>query len=147
MIDSCYNAAETICPAPNMPPHRSKASRKQAYKRGLRAERLACWLLRIKGYKILEQRYKNSFGEVDIIALRGPILALVEVKARHSVRECLESITPTKQQKQIKAAKALLAYPGKLAPYITNDLAIRFDVICVVPWRLPHHLTNAWQEG
>ena len=122
-------------------------SRKKAYKRGLRAEGLARFTLKLKGYEILAERYKNAFGEVDIIAKKHNTLALVEVKARSSFRECMESITPDKQARQIKAAKSLLAYPGELSPHIHSNLDIRFDMICVVPWHFPKHLTNAWQEG
>lgn len=130
-----------------MSPHRSTESRKEAYKRGLRAERLARWLLKLKGYKILAERYKNAFGEVDIIAGKENLIALVEVKARPSYRECMESITVQKQARQIKAAKSLMAYPGGLAPHIKPDTQFRFDLICIVPKRLPRHIENAWQES
>lgn len=129
-----------------MAPHRSTQSRQDAYRRGLRAEKIARILLILKGYKIIAERYQNSFGEIDILALKGDTLALVEVKARSNLRDCLESITPVKQARQIKAAKSLLAYPGTLAPFTRNpNLSIRFDVICIVPWKVPVHLISAWQ--
>ena len=130
-----------------MPPPRTTESRKQAYRRGLRAEWIARQILKLKGYQVIAERYKNAFGEIDIIARQGEFLVLVEVKARPTLRECLECITPAMQGKKIKAAKSLLAYPGELAPYMDDpNLTVRFDMICIVPWRIPKHITNAWQE-
>ena len=129
-----------------MPPPRSSESRKKAYRRGLRAERIAKWLLTVKGYKVVAERYHNTFGEIDLIARKGEFLVLVEVKARPNLRECLEAITPMMQGKKIKAAKALLAYPGALGQHMKDaDLTVRFDVICITPWRIPKHICNAWQ--
>ncbi len=121
--------------------------RKNAYKFGLRAEKTAVLLLKIKGYRVIAERYQNAFGEVDILALKGGVLAFVEVKARRSFRECAESITPAKQQRQIKAAKSLLAYPGSFARWFNPaEVQVRFDVVMIVPWRLPRHMVNAFGE-
>lgn len=121
--------------------------RQKSYLLGLRAEKIARLALLLKGYKIISERYQNAFGEIDIIAKKGDVLALVEVKARKTFRECAESITPLKQQKQIKAAKALLAYPGTLAAHVQyQNVQVRFDVIMIVPYRLPRHMTNAFGE-
>ena len=122
--------------------------RKSAYKFGLRAEKVAVWLLKIKGYRVIAERYQNAFGEVDILAVKGEVLAFVEVKARQSFRECAESITPAKQQRQIKAAKSLLAYPGIYAGHFNSaNVQVRFDVMMIVPWRLPRHMINAFGEN
>lgn len=126
----------------------STEKRKEAHKRGLKAEKTAVRWLRMKGYQILAERYKNAFGEVDILAKKGNVLALVEVKARKTYRECAESITPAKQQRQIKAAKSLLAYPGVYAKFFnSSQVQVRFDVMMIRPWRLPRHMINAFQEN
>lgn len=121
--------------------------RQKAHLFGLRSEQIARWFLRLKGYEILAERYTNAFGEVDILAKKGSVIALVEVKARKRFRDCAEAITPAKQERQIKAAKSLLAYPGKYGRHISHDTQIRFDVIMIVPWHFPRHLTNAFTEN
>src|SRR4051794_41706095 len=59
-------------------------SREEAERRGRGAETLACWYLRIRGWRILARRARVPGGEVDIVARRGRTLAFVEVKARNS---------------------------------------------------------------
>ena len=68
------------------------ASRIAAEKRGRRAEDLAVLILRLKGYKILERRYKTKLGEIDIIARRKNVLAIIEVKQRKTVEGGHESL-------------------------------------------------------
>lgn len=51
-------------------------------RRGRAAERLAAWLLRLKGYRILERRLSTACGEIDLVARRGGVLVFVEVKRR-----------------------------------------------------------------
>lgn len=129
-----------------LPPPSPNPEKVKAHLFGLRSEQIARIFLRLKGYEILAERYRNAFGEIDIIAKKGEVLALVEVKARRHFRDCAEAITPNKQQRQIKAAKSLLAYPGTLRKHISPDMVIRFDVIMIVPWHLPRHMTNAFTE-
>ena len=57
-------------------------NREAAEKRGRGAETLACWWLRLHGWRILARRARVPGGEVDIIARRRRTLAFVEVKAR-----------------------------------------------------------------
>ncbi|MEJ2655840.1 MAG: YraN family protein [Desulfobacterales bacterium] len=49
---------------------------------GKESESLAVRHLKKIGYKILEQNYRNSLGEIDIIAKEKGVLVFVEVKAR-----------------------------------------------------------------
>lgn len=49
---------------------------------GKESESLAVRHLKKNGYKILEQNYRNSLGEIDIIAKEKGVLVFVEVKAR-----------------------------------------------------------------
>ncbi len=121
--------------------------RLQAYHFGLSAEEAAARWLKLKGYTILARRLRNAFGEIDLLAMKGDTLAIVEVKARRSFRDCLEAVTPMQQQRLIRAATSLMAYPGKftgrIVPGRTN---IRFDLVMIVPWRFPRHLKDAWRE-
>ncbi len=115
------------------------------YDRGLRAEKFAVMYLRLKGYKILRQRYKTPVGEVDIIAQRKKQLIFIEVKARPSEASALESITPKMRERIERTAAYFLMKENKY-----NDYAMRFDLIAVTPFSLSNstfikHLDNAWR--
>ena len=36
----------------------------------------------LKGYRIVARRYRTKLGEIDLIARRGDLVLIVEVKAR-----------------------------------------------------------------
>ncbi|QQG41230.1 MAG: YraN family protein [Candidatus Woesebacteria bacterium] len=48
------------------------------------AENYAVKLLESKDYKIIDRNFRSRFGEIDIVAINGPTLVFVEVKARWS---------------------------------------------------------------
>jgi len=113
----------------------SRYSKIRAYKRGLHAETLAVLYLRLKCYHIVARRYKTRSGEIDIIARRGNVVAIVEVKARSQEQQAHEAITPTAQRRIEAAADLWLARQHDHA-----QLCLRFDVIIIRPWRWPRHL-------
>ncbi len=115
-------------------------TRQEAYKLGHKGERLAEFLLRLKGYRILERRYKTRVGEADIIARRGATLVFVEVKARPTLAEGMESITANQKNRVVRAARYYLAENPPCA-----NLDIRFDVIVALPGFRLKHLQDAWQ--
>ena len=114
---------------------------KTTYHTGLAAEALCRLVLRLKGYRILESRYRSRRGEIDIIALRGKGIVAVEVKARSSIDSALESLSVRQQQRTVQAAQDFLAeHHRHLADY-----NLRFDVMLVVPYRWPKHIQDAWR--
>ena len=68
---------------------------------GKKGEAIACAYLKKKGYKIVEQNYKNKIGEIDIICKDGEELVFVEVKTRSTYRFGLprEAVNEWKQNK------------------------------------------------
>ena len=80
----------------------------RAYRLGLQAESACAWWLRLRGYQILAQRYRNRFGEIDIVAGRRGVIAFVEVKTRRGRQAALEAIT-AKQRRRIESASGFLA--------------------------------------
>ena len=129
-----------------MPPDTPPSKKLDSYHFGLKAEQVARWLLRLKGYEILAERYRNAFGQIDIVAKHKNVLVCVEVKARQHFEDCLQALTISQQQRIVKAANALLAYPGALARHGNlAEMDVRFDLIMVVPNALPRHLKNAWR--
>ena len=117
-------------------PHRNK--RLQAYQLGLKAETLCCWWLRLRGYRILHQRYQTPYGEIDIIARRRKHLHIIEVKARGTLEEGAYSITP-KQSKRIRqATEVFLCKESRYSRYHVHG-----DVMLVAKGRWPHYIQGA----
>ena len=113
--------------------------RQLAEKRGRGAETLACWFLRLKGWKILARRTRVRGGEVDIVARRGRILAFIEVKARGTKEAAGFALDHYRLRRVAVAAEVL-------APrYMRSGDDLRIDAIFVVPGSLPRHLTDVWQ--
>ena len=93
---------------------------------GKRGEILAVAHLKKKGYSILQRNYRFRKGEIDIIAAKGEILAIVEVKSRSSVD--FEPIAGTVGRKKI----GLLVQAAD--QYVTSQnpgLQVRFDIITI----------------
>jgi len=124
---------KNITPSPN--------KKQKAEQRGRTAEMLAVLLLKIKGYRILAQRFRCVAGEIDIVAARGNMIIFIEVKARRNTHEALESVT-ARQQKRIEAAAEVW-----LQSETSQNFAVRFDVITVAPRTLPTHMMDAWRPG
>lgn len=114
-------------------------NRHAAEKRGRGAETVACWFLRLKGWRILARRARVPGGEVDIVARRGRTLAFVEVKARATEHAAAHSLDDWRLRRVVVAAE-------RLAPrYMRAGDDIRIDALFIVPGRLPRHLPNVWQ--
>ncbi|HEX2524963.1 MAG TPA: YraN family protein [Geminicoccus sp.] len=104
---------------------------------GRSAEGRAALWLRLKGWQILERRFRTPVGEIDLVARRGRVVAFVEVKARPTRDAGLEAVGAKQRRRWRRAADAWLArHPAQ------QQLTLRFDLIVIVPWRLPFHLQN-----
>ena len=114
-------------------------SRRQAEKRGRGAETLACWYLRLKGWRILARRARVAGGEVDIVARRGRTLAFIEVKARSTGEAAAFALDRYRLRRVAVAAE-------RLAPrFMRAGDDVRIDAVFIVPRRLPLHLADVWQ--
>lgn len=93
---------------------------------GKLGEELAIAHLKKEGYTILETNWVFQKAEIDIIAKKGTVLAIVEVKTRSSADFGLpqDFVKPKKIQLLVKAVNEYI---------ITNDLETdaRFDIIAV----------------
>jgi len=114
-------------------------NRHAAERRGRSAETLACWYLRLHGWRILARRARVSGGEVDIVARRGRTLAFVEVKARSTENAAAFALDEWRLRR-VAAAAAVLA-----PRYMREGDDVRIDALFLVPNRWPRHLTNVWQ--
>ena len=93
----------------------SRETRRKAYGRGQRAETLAAWWLRLKGYRILVRSFRVAAGEIDLIARRGRLIALIEVKARPSLEQARAAILPRQRECIARAAEVFLQRHPELA--------------------------------
>jgi len=111
-------------------PHPDKAGGSLAHiVTGKRGETLAYWYLRQAGYTLVARNRPSQWGagELDLIGWDGPVLAFIEVKARHSSEVAApEDAVSHKQRRRI--VKAAEAYLRRLA---TRPESYRFDVVNV----------------
>jgi putative endonuclease len=116
-----------------------KPDRRNSYETGLAAEGRARQFLEGKSYQILARRYRNSGGEIDIIAQRGDHLAFVEVKGRKTREQAAYSILPRQQARIACAAEVFMAEHSEYA-----NCSASFDVILVTPHDACAHIENAF---
>lgn len=114
---------------------------------GNSAERIAAWLLRLKGYRILARRFRAGAGEIDLIAARGDVVAFVEVKARRRMDDAVIAITPDKQRRIASAARVWLARnPERVQCTLRLDAVFLSELSWAAIRRgtlgMPRHLTN-----
>ncbi len=113
-------------------------NRERAERRGRLAEWVAMLFLMAKGYRILGHRLRTPFGEVDVAAWKGGVLAIIEVKARASYDAGAHALTPHAQDRIARAA-SVLAGRWRL-----TAAPIRYDLIVVGAGLLPRHERGAW---
>lgn len=93
---------------------------------GKQGEKLAVDFLQKNGYEILETNWIFQKAEIDIIAQKEAVLAIVEVKTRSSIDFGLpqDFVKPKKIQLLLKAVNEYV---------ISNelDVEVRFDIIAV----------------
>ena len=111
---------------------------------GKSGERMASRFLRKKGYRILEENYRTSRGEIDIIASKGQTVVFTEVKTRKSdfLESPLVAVTLKKQRQISMVAQEYLSSKDLF------DSDARFDVIAIElkDGTRPHieHIENAF---
>lgn len=109
-----------------------------ADRRGRRAETIAAWYLRLRGWRILARRVRTPRGELDLIAKRWRTVAFVEVKWRADPSDLDRSIDEYRLRRVAACAEAVAhRYAGP------SDIR-RIDVLLLAPGRFPRHITNAW---
>lgn len=118
---------------------RNVDARLKAYRRGHRGEFLASLALVAKGYRIVARRYRTRLGEIDLIARRGDLVLIVEVKARPSLVAAMDAVARSSERRIEGAADLWLARQPDHA-----RLSLRFDLVAVLPWRWPVHVENVF---
>lgn len=102
--------------------------------RGRRGEDLAETYLRRLGFRILARNLHLRHAEIDLLALDGDALCLVEVRLRSAddFGTAEESVDARKQRRLVRAASLLLARGD-----LPSHSHLRFDVVAVDASRKP----------
>ena len=79
------------------------------------------------GYKIVARRYRQRWGEIDLVAVDGRTVVFAEVKTRqtHGAGHPADAVDAGKQQRLTRVALAFLKRHGLL------ERSARFDVLAV----------------
>ncbi len=97
-----------------------------AYRRGIDAETAACRALERDGWSVLAQRLRTEAGEIDVVAAKRDLLAIIEVKARPTLTEAAMALGPRQRARLLAAAEIVLAEHPEWA-----RAGMRFDLMVV----------------
>jgi putative endonuclease len=109
---------------------------------GKKGEQLAVDFLLKNSYGIVERNYRFDKAEVDIIARKNEVLAIVEVKTRSTTDfgNPQDFVKPKQIQRLVKAVDEYVT--------VNNlDVEVRFDIIAIVKKGkgfIIEHLENAF---
>lgn len=117
----------------------ARPDRRASERHGRFAETVAALFLNLKGYRTVARRFRSPLGEIDLVMRRGRTLVFVEVKARRTLDAAILAITPTARGRLLRAAESFVGrYPDAMT------MTLRFDIVAIVPRRLPRHIIDAF---
>lgn len=111
---------------------------------GKKAEELAAEYLQKNGYKILVRNFRYQKAELDLVAEKGSLIVVVEVKARSTYVFNLpqEAVNKRKIKLIVSAANYFMEEYNK-------NQEVRFDIISVLPDEnknlMIEHITDAFE--
>ncbi len=105
-----------------------------SHRLGHRSEWLAAAWLMARGYQVLGFRLKTRAGEIDILARRGKVLAVVEVKRRATLEAALTALGSDQYDRLLAAGRSVLRQRPSLAGHV-----LRIDMVALAPGRFPRH--------
>lgn len=113
--------------------------------RGREAERLAARYLEERGYRIWKANWRWGRKELDLVAVRGGELVIIEVKLQdgNTVNDPSHVVDVRKQRHIIQAAEAFIRLHHSSRP-------TRFDVVAVIRkggQTFIEHTENAFSPG
>ena len=112
---------------------------------GRRSEWVAAFWLMAKGWRILGFRYRTPQAEIDLVARKGAVLILVEVKHRRTLAEAVSAVSPDQLARLRRAGDGIAA--RLMAKHArAKSLVVRLDLIALAPKRLPRHIEDAWPD-
>jgi putative endonuclease len=111
-----------------------------AYAAGLAAEEAACAALTADGWAIRARRLRTKAGEIDVIAEKEGLLAIIEVKHRPTLAMAAASLAPRQQARLLRACDIILADHPDWGRH-----GVRFDVLLVDAASRVRRITDAFR--
>jgi len=98
----------------------------RAHALGLDAEAAACAALERDGWSVLARRLRTAAGEIDVLAEKAGLLAVIEVKSRPTLAVAAASLSGRQRTRLIAAAEIVMGeHPA------WGEAGMRFDVLLV----------------
>jgi putative endonuclease len=116
--------------------------RVKAYRSGLFAETLTAFLLRLRGHRIVAQRYKTPVGKIDLVALKGRRLTFIEVKRRKTTEDAAWTLPLSSAKQRRRIVRAAQYWLAGHPDFAGHDIA--FDVVFAAPFAWPRYIANAF---
>ncbi len=113
-----------------------------AHAAGLAAEDAACAALIADGWTIHARRLRTAAGELDAVAEKAGLLAIVEVKTRPTLAEAAMALTRRQQDRLVGACEIVL---GEHPNWGANG--VRFDILVVNPAGQVRRIADAFRLG
>ncbi len=107
--------------------NRTPEGRREALEFGKMGEQMAAKYLTDKGYIILEHNYRRGHLEIDLIALDGDELVIVEMKSR-----AYDTILQPEDAVDHKKRLALIRLANEYVKTHNRKENVRFDIVTVV---------------
>src|SRR3954468_17172587 len=123
-----------------MPTRRQRG--KDAYASGMAAEEAACAALHADGWTVLARHLRTAAGEVDAIAEKAGILAIIEVKSRPTLAEAAMALSVRQQNRLLEACEIIL---GEHPDWGVNG--VRFDILVVDKVGRIRRIADAFRVG
>lgn len=115
---------------------------RRAQARGVSAEAAAGAALLGDGWLVLARRLRTEAGEIDLVAERHGVLAIVEVKSRPSLADAAAAVTPRQRARLLAATEIVLAeHPD------WGSAGVRFDVLLVDAAGHVRRIADAFRVG
>ncbi|HUN42948.1 MAG TPA: YraN family protein [Acetobacteraceae bacterium] len=115
---------------------------RRSHARGISAEAAASDALERDGWTVLRRRLRTQAGEVDLLAERDGVLAIVEVKARPSLADAAAAVSPRQRARLLAAAEIILAeHPD------WGTAGVRIDVLAVDAAGRVRRIADAFRAG
>lgn len=114
----------------------------RAQARGRAAEDAAAAALERDGWTVLARRLRTEAGEIDLLAEKDGLLAVVEVKARPRLAEAAAALSPRQRQRLLAAADQVLAAHPEW-----GRAGVRCDVLLVDAAGTVRRIADAFRSG
>lgn len=127
---------------PRQPGRGHSARRRETYEAGLLAEDRACAAIEADGWTVLGRRLRTAAGEIDAVAEKHGLLAVIEVKCRPTLADAAAALTPRQQARLVAACDILLAQQPDW-----GRMGVRFDMIVVDQAGRVRRIADAFRMG